>query len=47
LRLLAPHQVSEDASDSAELKHFIIKLKLKDEYNFETVSKYPGLKREQ
>jgi peptidoglycan-N-acetylglucosamine deacetylase len=47
LVLLAHDQVYEDASDSAELKHFIIKLKLKDEYNFETVSKYPGLKREQ
>ncbi len=46
LVLLAHDQVYEDANDSTELKHFIIKLKLKDEYNFETVSKYPGLKRE-
>lgn len=44
LVLLAHDQVYEDASDSATLHQFIIKLKLKDEYHFETVSKYPGLK---
>jgi len=44
LVLLAHDQVYEDAGDSIELRQFIIKLKLKDEYNFETVSKYPGLK---
>ncbi len=44
LVLLAHDQVYEDAADSAELHQFIIKLKAKDEYNFETVSKYPGLK---
>ncbi len=44
LVLLAHDQVYEDACDSTELKQFIIKLKAKDEYNFETVSKYPGLK---
>ena len=44
LVLLAHDQVYEDAGDSATLRQFIIKLKLKDEYNFETVSKYPGLK---
>lgn len=46
LVLLAHDQVYEDAEDSSELHQFIIKLKAKDEYNFETVSKYPGLKRE-
>jgi len=46
LVLLAHDQVYEDAADSTELHQFIIKLKAKDEFNFETVSKYPGLKRE-
>jgi peptidoglycan/xylan/chitin deacetylase (PgdA/CDA1 family) len=46
LVLLAHDQVYEDADDSAELHQFIKKLKSKDEYNFETVSKYPGLKRQ-
>ncbi len=45
LVLLAHDQVYEDAADSASLHQFIIKLKLKDEYNFEMVSKYPGLKK--
>ena len=44
LVFLAHDQVYEDAMDSCELRQFIIKLKAKDEYNFETVSKYPGLK---
>ena len=46
LVLLAHDQVYDDADDSTELHQFIKKLKAKDEYNFETVSKYPGLKRE-
>ena len=46
LVLLAHDQVYADATDSGQLHQFIIKLKQKDEYNFETVSKYPGLKRE-
>ena len=46
LVLLAHDQVYEDANDSAELHQFIKKLKAKDEYDFESVSKYPGLKRE-
>jgi len=46
LVLLAHDQVYEDITDSAQLHQFIIKLKAKDEYNFETVSQYPGLKRE-
>jgi peptidoglycan-N-acetylglucosamine deacetylase len=44
LVLLAHDQVYEDIADSAQLHQFIIKLKQKDEYNFEMVSKYPGLK---
>jgi peptidoglycan/xylan/chitin deacetylase (PgdA/CDA1 family) len=44
LILLAHDQVYEDASDSCELHQFIKKLKAKNEYNFEMVSKYPGLK---
>jgi len=43
LVLLAHDQVYEDAMDSCELHQFIIKLKAKDEYSFETVSKYPRL----
>jgi peptidoglycan/xylan/chitin deacetylase (PgdA/CDA1 family) len=46
LILLAHDQVYEDAADSSELHQFIKKLKAKDEYNFEVVSKYPQLKRE-
>lgn len=46
LVLLAHDQVYEDMADSGQLHQFIIKLKQKEEYNFETVSKYPGLKRE-
>lgn len=44
LILLAHDQVYADAADSAQLHQFIIRLKQKDEYNFETVSKYPHLK---
>ncbi len=44
LVLLAHDQVYYDPSDSSELHNFIIKLKVKDAYNFEMVSKYPGLK---
>jgi peptidoglycan-N-acetylglucosamine deacetylase len=44
LVLLAHDQVYADACDSTELHQFIIKLKAKDEYNFEMASKYPGLK---
>ena len=45
LVLLAHDQVYEDANDSSELHQLIIKLKAKDEYNFEMVSKYPELKK--
>lgn len=44
LVLLAHDQVYEDLADSTELRQFIIKLKAKDEYNFETISRYPGIK---
>jgi peptidoglycan/xylan/chitin deacetylase (PgdA/CDA1 family) len=44
LVLLAHDQVYEDAADSSELHQFIIKLKAKNEYDFETVSNYPGIK---
>lgn len=44
LVLLAHDQVYQKPFDSAELHQFIIKLKAKNEYNFETISKYPDLK---
>ncbi|MFZ1452127.1 MAG: polysaccharide deacetylase family protein [Ferruginibacter sp.] len=44
LVLLAHDQVYEDPADSMELRQFIIKLKAKNEYNFELVSRYPHLK---
>ncbi len=44
LVILAHDQVYEDIADSAQLHQFIIKLKAKNEYNFEMVSRYPGLK---
>lgn len=44
LVLLAHDQVYEDPCDSTELSQFIIKLKAKNEYNFEQVNRYPGLK---
>jgi len=44
LVLLAHDQVYQKTKDSAELHQFIIKLKGKNEYNFETISKYPYLK---
>jgi len=44
LVLLAHDQVYDDSCDSTELRQFIIKLKAKNEYNFEQVSRYPGLK---
>ena len=44
LVLLAHDQVFADSTDAGMLHHFIQKLKQKDEYDFETVNKYPGLK---
>jgi len=43
LVLLAHDQVFANATDSASLHQFIIKLKTKEEFEFEQVSKYPGL----
>ncbi|MEO8771388.1 MAG: polysaccharide deacetylase family protein [Ferruginibacter sp.] len=43
LVLLAHDIVYIGSDDSASLHNFIIQLKKKDEYNFETVSKYPGM----
>ena len=45
LVLLAHDQVYANAEDSASLQQFIIQLKSKDEYDFETVSKYPGIEK--
>jgi len=45
LVLLAHDQVYAKSGDSAELRQFIKKMKAKDEYNFEVVSKYPDLKK--
>jgi peptidoglycan/xylan/chitin deacetylase (PgdA/CDA1 family) len=44
LVLLAHDQVYADANDSAELHSFIRKLKGRDDYELELVSKYPGIK---
>lgn len=44
LVLLAHDQVYQKPNDSAELHQFIKKLKAKNEYNFETMGKYPGIK---
>ena len=44
LVLLAHDQVYADADDSCELHGFIQKLKDLDEYNFEVISNYPGIK---
>jgi peptidoglycan-N-acetylglucosamine deacetylase len=44
LVLLAHDQAYANPSDSALLHQFIIKLKAKDEYEIENISKYPALK---
>lgn len=44
LVLLAHDQVYIGSDDSASLHSFIRRLKEKDEYNFEQVSQYPGLR---
>ena len=44
LVLLAHDQVYADTADSVSLRTFIKKLKLADAYEFEVVSKYPGVK---
>lgn len=44
LVLLAHDQMFADANDSCELHEFMNKLKSSDDYNFETISNYPGIK---
>ncbi len=44
LVLLAHDQVYADADDSVELHNFIRKLKGREDYEIELVSKYPGIK---
>ncbi|MEO5683402.1 MAG: polysaccharide deacetylase family protein [Chitinophagaceae bacterium] len=44
LVLLAHDQVYADANDSIELHNFIRRLKLNEDYEFELVSNYPGLR---
>jgi len=44
LVILAHDQVYADDGDSSELHRFIRKLKAKNEYDFQTVSNYPGIK---
>lgn len=46
LVLLAHDQVFADSTDFSSLKNFIRLLKIKDEYNIEFVSRYPGLKQQ-
>jgi peptidoglycan-N-acetylglucosamine deacetylase len=43
LVLLAHDRTFFSREDSSALHRLIIALKKKDEYNFETVSKYPGM----
>ncbi|MEP6710813.1 MAG: polysaccharide deacetylase family protein [Ferruginibacter sp.] len=43
LVLLAHDRTFLSAADSSSLHRFIILLKSRDEYNFETISKYPGV----
>lgn len=45
LVLLAHDQVYEDAADSSQLHQLIRKLKARNEYDFEVVSRYPELKQ--
>jgi len=44
LVILAHDQVYADADDSSALRCFIMGLKAKNEYDFQTVSNYPGIK---
>ncbi len=46
LVLLAHDNMYRSSADSASLHNFIISLKQKDEYNFETVSEYPGIQKD-
>lgn len=44
LVLLAHDQVYQNADDSIQLRQFVQKLKLKDDYELSLVSSYPGVK---
>ncbi len=46
LVLLAHDNMYRSCGDSAALHNFIISLKQKNEYNFETVREYPGIKKD-
>lgn len=46
LVLLAHDQAYSNKDDSTSLKQFIFQLKCNDEYDFETVSKYPGIEKQ-
>jgi len=46
LVILAHDQVYADPDDSAELHRFIKKLKLREEYELQLVSKYPGVSKD-
>lgn len=46
LVLLAHDQVYADVEDSSELHNLITKLKSNDDYEFEIISKYPGIKKD-
>ena len=43
LVLLAHDQIYASSADSASLHQFISEMKMRDEFDFETVSKYPGV----
>ena len=45
LVLLAHDQVYADANDSIQLRSLVNKLKKSEEYDFEFISKYPGVKK--
>jgi peptidoglycan-N-acetylglucosamine deacetylase len=47
LILLAHDQVYEKSSDSTQLRQFVQKLKLKEEYELALVSSYPGVKNKE
>jgi peptidoglycan-N-acetylglucosamine deacetylase len=46
LVLLAHDQVYADADDSIQLRSLVDKLKKSEEYDFEFISKYPGIKKQ-
>jgi peptidoglycan/xylan/chitin deacetylase (PgdA/CDA1 family) len=46
LVLLAHDQVYQNAEDSIQLRQFVQKLKMKDDYELSLVSSYPGIKKD-